>query len=168
LDGELHFGEKAYDAAEQITGLSRGSLYNIVWVVKRFQDTSLRSESGLKWSHFKELARIADDNVRDEVLGQFNQGFSPSVHDVRQRVNSVLKKLTEKSSSSKTKPPKTLVHLQVSLKPELGDLVKAYAKANRTQTDVLLRRIVTEYFERHKKDIEVSIRGKKLRGSKGR
>src|SRR5271165_5218291 len=33
VQGEKDFDTKAYDAAETITGWSRGTLYNIVWVV---------------------------------------------------------------------------------------------------------------------------------------
>lgn len=163
--GEKDFGKKAYDEAEQITGLERESLYNIVWVVKKFP-ISLRSETGLKWSHFKELARISDENVREEVLGQLNDGFPHPVVAVRERVDAVLRKLANNKGPQRETKPKTWVYLQVSMKPDLRDVVKSYARAKRTHPDVLLRKIVTEYFEVHRRDIEATIKRKNLRGAK--
>src|SRR2546428_678779 len=54
VQGEGEFGKKAYEEAQRISGWERESLYNVVWVVKKFPTISLRSETGLKWSHFKE------------------------------------------------------------------------------------------------------------------
>jgi hypothetical protein len=166
FDGEKRFGEKAYEAAEELTGWTRGTLYNVVWVVGRFQDPSLRSETRLKWSHFKELARISDQNVREEVVGQLNDGFPHPVLDVRERVDAVLRKLADNKGPRRETQSKTWVYLQVSMKPDLRNVVKSYARAKRTHPDVLLRKIVTEYFEEHRREIEATIKRKNPRGAK--
>jgi len=153
IEGEEEFGKKAYEEAEQITGWERGTLYNVVWVVRRFRTLSLRSETGLKWSHFKELARIEDEQAREVLLRQFNDGFQHSVLDVRSSVDSFLRKLSEKKDSEKVKPKKSFVYLQVSLKPNDRDLVKLLAKAERKKPELFLRDIVLEYFDRNKKDV---------------
>jgi len=155
VEGEKQFGEKAYEEAEQITGWERGSLYNVVWVVKRFREPSLRSETSLKWSHFKELARIQDENGREELLRQFNDGFAHSVINVRSRVDEVVKKLRERKGPEKEKTQKSFVYLQVSLKPDDRDQVKRLAKAANLDSDVFLRNIVEEYLERRKKKARI-------------
>src|SRR5215471_15486489 len=153
VDGEKKFGEKAYKTAEEITGWKRGTLYNIVWVVKSFPTPSLRSETDLKWSHFKELAELPEGS-REEALQHFNDGFPHSVRDIRIYVDSVLRKVTERKEPERPGSPKNFVYLQVSLKPNVRDLVKKYAKAKGKHPDVLLREIVTEYFKKNKPDIE--------------
>ncbi len=75
LEGDRAYGEKAYDVAEKLTGWKRETLYNVVWVVRRFSSSSLRSEAILSWSHFKELARIKDDQDRERVLEKVSDGF---------------------------------------------------------------------------------------------
>jgi hypothetical protein len=164
IQGEK-FGKKAYGEAERITGWQRGTLQNVVWVTKKFP-ISLRSETKLKWSHFKELAKIEDDGVREELLQQFNDGFEHTVLDVRSRVDAVLIKLKKKKGSANEKPPKTFVYLQVSLKPDLRDLVKSYARAEGKHPDVLLREIVTAYFKKNKPVIEAAIQRKNPHSSK--
>jgi hypothetical protein len=164
VDGEDQFGEMAYSEAEQLTGWERGSLYNIVWVVRRFP-ISLRSETGLKWSHFKELARIEDAQVREQLLSRLNDGFSHSVVKVRERVGEALRKLSEKKPSVDLKDGDTkdevYVYLQVSLKPATRDLVKGYARAERMNPDVLLRTMVEYYIKHHRKKMVAAINRKK-------
>src|SRR5712671_1261351 len=62
LRGMEHFEkEKVYEEAERIFKFDREYLQTVVWVVKRFPaDSSLRKETNLKWSHFKELAYIRE------------------------------------------------------------------------------------------------------------
>lgn len=164
VDGENQFGEKAYGEAEKITGWERGSLYNIVWVVRRFPTPSLRSEASLKWSHFKELARIADENVRVELLRGFDDGFDHSVLDVRSHVDAVLKGLREKKGSSKAKAEKTVVYLQISLEPDQRDLIKRLAKAKGETPDVFLRDIVLKYLQGEQRKLSAKTqRNKNLR-----
>jgi hypothetical protein len=161
MEGESCFGKKAYEEAGQITGWKRGTLYNLVWVVAKFPTPSLRSETNLKWSHFKELAPIEDEKVREEVLRQFNDGFPHSVLDVRSRVAAVLTKLHK--GPTKAKVPKTFLYL-LSLDPSLRDRVKSLAGAERTTLDVLLRNIVVQYFDDHKKEVAAKIERSKTSG----
>jgi len=155
---DKEFGTKAYEEAEQITGWQRETLYTVVWVVRKFPP-SLRSETALKWSHFKELARIKDENVREKALHRFtDDGFEHSVLDVRSYVDRVLEKLKAgKPKGGKQGNQKTYVQLTVSLKADYRDLVKAYAKAKRTTPELLLREIVMEYLEDNKKEVAAKI-----------
>jgi hypothetical protein len=142
--GEDQFGDKAYGEAEQITGWERGSLYNIVWVTRQFP-ISLRSETGLKWSHFKELARIKDDKVRVDLVQKLNDGFPRSVIKIRAQVDSALKMLREHDRTPKPKRDKTVVHLRISVKREDRDLIKRLARAEGKTPEVFLRGIVLEH-----------------------
>jgi hypothetical protein len=156
-DKEL--SSKAYEVAEQITGWQRETLYNVVWVVRRFpMSSSLRSETTLKWSHFKELARVADERVREELLQQFSNGFEHSVIDVRARVDATIKKLSGPRDSGKAKKPNGFVSLTVSLAPDSRDQIKALARARAKTPDALLRGIVEEYLANDQKKIESEIR----------
>jgi hypothetical protein len=151
VKGEKNFGEtKAYATAEQITGWVRGTLYNVVSVVRRFPTPSLRSETKLRWSHFKELARIKDDKKRVEVLEEFADGFEHSVWDVRERVDKVL----EKPAGSGKAARNGAGFLRTSLKENQRKIFKALANKKGKTTDELLRSIVLKYIEEHKKDIE--------------
>ena len=166
VDGEDEFGEMAYSEAAQITGWERGSLYNIVWVVRKFP-ISLRSETGLKWSHFKELARIEDEKVRQELLRGFNNGFEQTVLNVRSRVDAVLKNLRKKRGSKKAKAQKILVYLQVSMEPDQRHRIKRLAKAKGETPDVFLRNIVLNYLGQGQKELPAKIqRSKNPRRSK--
>jgi hypothetical protein len=151
LDGETKFGEKAYAEAEQITGWVRGHLYNVVWVTRRFPTPSLRSETGLKWSHFKELARIEDENVRIELLQSFNDGFPHSVLKVRSQVDAVLEKMSKPNSPKDPKTTKSFVYMRVSLKPNVRNLIQRLAKEERKTPEVFLRNVVQQYLEREEK-----------------
>jgi hypothetical protein len=151
VDGETNFGEKAYEEAQQMTGWTRGSLYNIVWVTRRFSDTSLRSETstGLKWSHFKELARIPDETTRVELLNKLNDGAAYSVVHVRAQADSAVKKLRENQHEEKKGEPK-YVSLQILLTPEQRDQIKSFAKQHKQTPDVFVRNIVRTYLRTHK------------------
>jgi hypothetical protein len=150
VDGEDQFGEKAYDEAEEITGFTRGSLYNIVWVTRRFADTSLRSETGLKWSHFKELARIDDESARLDLFSKLNDGASYSVLHVRAQVDSAVKQLREENQSEEEKDEPKYVSLQILLAREDRDLIKGFAKQHKQTPDVFVRNIVHTYLRTHK------------------
>jgi hypothetical protein len=152
LDGETNFGEKAYDEAEQMTGWTRGSLYNIVWVTRKFSDTSLRSETstGLKWSHFKELARITDENTRFDLLSKLNDGAPYSVLHIRAQVDRAVKKLREENRSEEEEKPEPYVSLQILLARADRDLIKGFAKQHKQTPDVFVRNIVHAYLRTHK------------------
>lgn len=151
LDGESEFGEKAYAEAEQITGWVRGHLYNVVWVTRRFPTSSLRSETGLKWSHFKELARIKDEGARASLLESLNDGFAHSVLKVRSQVDAALKKGDEPKGPKNAKASKSFVYMRVSLKPNVRDLIARLAKEERKTPEVFLRAVVHQYLQREQK-----------------
>jgi hypothetical protein len=153
----LKFGKKAYDVAEQITGWKRGNLYNVVSVVRRFQDPSLRSETKLKWSHFKELARIKDEKKRLEVLDKLNDGFPKTVLQVRDAVEKVLEKKQAKQGQS---APKAF-YLHTSLEKEDRHLFRVLAKRRKKTSDELLRSIVLKFIAEHKHEIQVKSRARK-------
>jgi|SRR5580704_13348170 hypothetical protein len=160
VKGEDNFGKKAYEAAEQITDWARGTLYNVVSVVRRFPDPSLRSETALTWSHFKELARIKDEKKRLELLDKLDDGFPKTVQQVRDCVDKALEKKAPKQGQPATKA----FYLRTSLKKEEKHLFRALAKKARKTTDQLLRKIVLGYIEEHKREVE--IKGPKSRASK--
>jgi hypothetical protein len=155
--------KQAYDAAEQITRWSRGQLYNIVMVVNRFPTASLRSENNLKWSHFKELARIPADKVRGEVLEEFCDGFEHSVEAIRTRVDTAVRKLKNeeehdednRSDNGSSKGRETVVHLRVSLKRKYWDSVRYLADADHKAPDEYLEKIVKKHLR--EKDIAAKV-----------
>ena len=159
LKGEdtLKFGKKAYEAAQQITGWERGTLYNVVSVVRRFQDPSLRSETVLRWSHFKELARIEDAAKRLEVLDKMDDGFPKTVLQVRDAVDKVIEKKPAKQRHS---APKAF-YLHTSLKKEERYLFKALAKKRKKTPDQLLRSIVLEFIKKHEEEVATIVRIKR-------
>ncbi len=167
LDGVNEFSkQKAYEAAHNITGFDREYLHTIVWVVKRF-DSSLRKETKLKWSHFKELAYIEDDDLRGKVLKHFSDGGDWSVRAVREHVREELDKLKGLNSGKKPKAAsKHWVSMQVSLKENYRDRIKDLARAEDKAPDELLGRIVMKYFEEHKKDIATRIEKAKKKKEK--
>jgi hypothetical protein len=149
VEGADQFKEKAYDEAVKITGFTRGSLYTIVWVTRRFSDISLRSETELKWSHFKELARITDENTRTEVLTRFSDGFSHSVVKVREHVDSVLKKTKENPKDTDENKP--FVYLRVALEPAQHALIKSLAEQKGETPHEFLSSIVHQYLKTKKR-----------------
>ncbi len=158
VENEKFGKEKAYDEAERITGFGREYLQTVVWVVNRFRDSSLRKDTRLKWSHFKELAYIDDKQLREKVLEDFNDGLDYSVRDVRERVARELAKGKQDNGDPKREnTPKQWVSVPVSLKPDHCAIFKRLAEVRRTTPDKLLGRIVTEYFEENKKEITAEI-----------
>jgi len=151
IKGQSEFGEKAYETAERITGWERSSLYNIVWVVGRFPTSSLRSETGLKWSHFKELARIPNEGSREEALRRFNDGFEHSVLEVRSFVDAVLGKQHE-GTGSEGKKQKSFMLFRVPLKLNYREMVESLEKEERKRLDALLSKVVVEYLEKNDKE----------------
>jgi hypothetical protein len=158
VQGEKEFHEKTYEAAEAITGWSRGTLYNVVWAVGKFPTSSLRSETKLKWSHFKELARIKDKKLREETLQDFSDGHTYSVIEVREQVDKILRK----NENGATPPQqKSFVSMQVSLNLAFRKQVKDLAKMAAKRPDVLLRELVERYFDEYKAEITRKINRKK-------
>jgi hypothetical protein len=158
---------QAYKAAKEITDFDEEYLQTVVWVVRRFPDTSLRKETTLKWSHFKELAYIEDEKLRDTVLRHFNDGGDYSVREVREHVREELGKLQGQNSGKKQQAPsKYWVSMQLSLKKTYRDRIKDLARAENKPPDELLGRIVMEYFEEHRKDIAVRIEKAKKKKAK--
>jgi hypothetical protein len=158
LQGEKDFDEKAYDAAETITGWSRGTLYNIVWVVGKFPTLSLRSETKLQWSHFKELARIKDKKLREEALQEFSDGHRHSVIEVREEVEKILRKNGHGPTPSQQK---SFVSMQVSFNVGFRKQVKDLAKMATKRPDVLLRELVERYFDEYKAEIIKKLKRRK-------
>jgi hypothetical protein len=166
--GMEHFErEKVYEQAEQIFKFDEEYLQTVVWVVKRFPDSSLRKETNLKWSHFKELAYIKDAKLRESVLKHFNDGGDWSVRAVREHVREELDKLKGQNSGKRPKAAsKHWVSMQVSLKENYRDRIKHLARAEDKAPDELLGQIVMEYFEEHKKDIATRIEKAKKKKAK--
>jgi hypothetical protein len=168
VEGEDDFGKKAYEAAEEVTGWKRGTLYNVVFVVRRFPaNSSLRSETRLKWSHFKELARIPQkyEHLREQILGEFGDGFECTVESVRQRVDAELEKL--KDSEDREKPKKEhkrnkFVMVEVPVTRKFGADIRSLAKANEMATTELLQDFFEKYFPKYKKQIEAAMRHAKV------
>ena len=152
VKGETQFGKmRAYDEAEQLTSWPRSYLYTVVWVVKRLP-VSLRKEATLKWSHFKELARIEDEKVREEALAQVNDGFAHSVLQLRQIVD---RKLNRNSAPHGNNG---VAYLRVPFAPVVRKLVKKLAAARGQTTDELLGKIVTDYLKENKPKIAADVK----------
>ena len=157
LQGEDGLGEfKMYEEAERITGFERNYLYTVVWVVKRFPP-SLRKENALRWSHFKELARIPDEQIREQVLVRVGDGFDHSVRDVRLLVDQELKKLEQQKRSGKQPRPQKEVYLRVPLSLDEHKQVKQLAKAEGKRPETLLQGIVRSYLVAHKDEISAKV-----------
>lgn len=153
LDGERFGKQKAYAEAAEITGWTIDHLYTVVWVVKRFRDISLRKETKLKWSHFKELARVKNQNTRQELLEQLSDGLDHSVLEVRNLVDRTLR-----NTSSPTKvQPNDRAYLRVSFKPRNCVRLKLLAKARHTTPDELLGKIVADYLKTNESRISAEI-----------
>jgi len=150
----VEFDKKAaYAAAKKITGWSQGTLYNIVWVTRKFPN-SLRSETKLTWSHFKELARIDDEQIREKVFGRVNNGFEHTVQYVRESVDRALGKQGKRPGRTQA-VGKGWVYVRVSLKPKYQELVEMAAEAEDKEPDVWLREIVVmPYLNKHREEIE--------------
>jgi hypothetical protein len=156
LKGEKDFGEKkAYDEAEQLTGETRNYLYNVVWVVNRFPNSSLRKETILKWSHFKELARIKDKKTREEVLSQVDDGLEHTVLEVRQIVDRTLNRI---SGSHGKERVKGVAYVRVPFTPNDRKLLKKLASSGGKTLDELLAKIVTDYLKANKSQIEKKLK----------
>jgi hypothetical protein len=164
VQGEKKFEKKAYAEAERITGWDRNYLYNVVWVVKRFAaGSSLRKETTLKWSHFKELAWIADEQRREQVLRRVSDPISypnaPTVRDLREIVD----RERNKESANESVPKgngrlKDLAYLRVPLTPGHCMLLKDLADAKRMDRDALLAKIVVGYLKENKSQILAVVR----------
>jgi hypothetical protein len=147
VGGENQFGKNAaYSEAQEISGWTRESLYNITWVVKKFPP-SLRSEISLGWSHFKELARIGDEKVRETVLQQFSDGLSHSVLDVRARVDMVNSSYRQIGKTSKEKPKDETVSFRIAVDPKLADQIRNRARIAEISPEDWLTRIVTKHLK---------------------
>lgn len=152
------FGEKAYAEAERLTGFDRNYLYNVVWVVKRFPlGSSLRKETDLKWSHFKELAWIEDEKLRGQVLNQITDGRLylnvPTVRELRAIVEKALNTNSASTGQSASKKPGPLKYLSVPLTDDQCVLIKRLANAKQKSRDELLGEIVTDYLRKNKPTI---------------
>lgn len=153
VEGLDAFDEKAYKTAKEITGWELGSLRNIVWVVRRFLDASLRSDTVLKWSHFKELAPIKSDQKRLELLHKLDDGYDRTVEQVRVFVDKVLDR---ERKPAKHGAPKGFYLHTAPLKQEERKMFKAIAKKQKKSPDVLLRSIVLDFIAKHKDETKVA------------
>lgn len=173
--GDKDFGEKAYAAAEQITGWSRNTLYNALWAFRKIGQISLRSEVALRWSHFKELARLPHEADREQVLQQFSDGLSYSVRDLREAVDRKQKERERLNSTAErrtdgSKDEDALTYLSVPLYPRERQTLKRLAKEKGTRVDALLRDIVVAHLNGKAAtgNAKVSKQHRKLRsGSQG-
>jgi len=153
------FEKKAYAEAERITGWDRPYLYTVVWVVKRFPDSSLRKETTLKWSHFKELARIEDEQMREQVLRRVTDKVAyedaPTVLELREIVDREMK---NESAPKGRERSKDLAYLRVPLTPSHCKLIKELADARRMERDALLSKIVADYVKENKPQILAEVK----------
>ena len=149
--GEKHLKGAAYaEAAKQCErfgiSLERNTLYNMVWVARRIP-LSLRRETKLKWSHFKELARIQDDQLREQMLyaakiGSGGYKSDPlTVRRLRELVDRELKK-----SKVKT-PPKDSKKLSFYCAREDYKKLRRIAKAHGKTVTELLTGYLAEYIK---------------------
>jgi hypothetical protein len=137
---------RAYDAAERITGWSRATLHNIVSVVGRFPTDSLRSETTLKWSHFKELARIPDETKRFKLLDEFSDGLPHSVEDVRTRVNTIVRQEENQDKGKKDKNKPLVIRL--FLKQDDWNHLRNLADAEGKEPEDYLTGIVKDHLKK--------------------
>jgi hypothetical protein len=135
-------------------------------VVRKFETTSLRSETKLGWSHLKELARIGDDKRREQLLEKVSDGFRYSVREIRQKVDTELRRRTETEPGHPGRQ-RDLVYVSVPLRQAHRKLVKAFARAEEKRPDEVLRRIIEDHLIEKKEEIEDKIQRARLR-SKGR
>ena len=120
--------------------------------MRRFPDSSLRKESTLKWSHFKEMAYLKNEKTRESVFEKFNDGLPHSVREVRECVLQELAKPKEGGSGKKRNLK--YVSMRVEFTSAHRTQIKQLAKAKRTTPEVLLRKIIEEYFRKNKKEYQ--------------
>ena len=156
-------GKQVYDEAMRVTGFDREYLQTVVWVVRRFP-SSLRKESTLKWSHFKEMAYLKDEKTRQRVLDKYSDGLPHSVREVRECVLQELARPKEGGSGKKRNLK--YVSMRVEFTSAHRTQIKQLAKAKRTTPEVLLRKIIEEYFRDNKKDISEALENAKVRSKK--
>src|SRR5260370_36490857 len=65
VSGEKHLSA-AYDEAEEITGLARGSLYNIASLARQFPIS--RRHENLSFYHYAKVAALEDESQQDRLL----------------------------------------------------------------------------------------------------
>jgi hypothetical protein len=144
--GEKHLKDTAYSEAHEQTGLALPTLYNMVWVARRIP-ISLRRESKLKWSHFKELARIKDDARREELLTRTEMGAGGpyrtplTVRRLRELVDRELKKSKLKAL------PKDSKKLSFYCAREDYKKLRQIAKAHGKTVTELLTGYLAEYIK---------------------
>ena len=164
VDNDKFEKQQVYDKAMRITGFDREYLQTVVWVVRRFPNSSLRKESTLKWSHFKEMAYLKNDKTRETVFEKFSDGLPHSVREVRE---CVLQRLAEpKEGGSGKKRKLKYVYMRVEFTSAHRTQIEQLAKAKRTTPEVLLRKIIEEYFQENKKDISEALENAKVRSKK--
>jgi hypothetical protein len=158
---EFEFDEKAsYKTAKEITGWEYGTLRNVVWIVRRFPNLSLRSDTVLKWSHFKELAPIKSEQERLKLLNRLDDGFDRTVEQVREFVDKVLDR--ERKPAAKQHAAAKGFYLQTSsLNHEQKNIFKALAKKRGKNPKDLLRTIVLEFIAEHKGEIQIKSAARK-------
>lgn len=156
--------KQVYDEAMRITGFDLGYLQTVVWVVRRFPDSSLRKESTLKWSHFKEMAYLKDDKTRESVLDKFSDGLPHSVREVRECVLHELAK--PKGGPSRKQRDVKYVYMRVEFTRVHRMQIKQLARARRTTPDVLVREIIDYYWRNNKTKISGALKKAKERAKK--
>lgn len=161
---EKQKGKQVYDEAERITGFDREYLQTVVWVVRRFPDSSLRKESTLKWSHFKEMAYLKNDKTRESVFEKFNNGLPHSVREVRECVLQRLAKPKE-GGSGKQRNLK-YVYMRLQFTPVHRTQIKQLASAERKTPDRLVREIIDDYWRRNKPKISAALEKAKVSAKK--
>jgi hypothetical protein len=170
--GEEHLKEAAYSEAEKQFKLERNTLYNMVWVARRFP-ISLRRETKLKWSHFKELARIQDEQLREAMMYRAKMGSGGpnadplTVRRLRELVDRELKKSKPKEPRPKAGEKKIVLLLDKETYRALKLISKvrrdAERKADPTQLDADLvvrfnpNRLAAEWFNKYCKEHEKQI-----------
>jgi hypothetical protein len=159
LSGEQFGKPKAYAEAQRITRWDLNYLYTVVWVVNRFPNgSSLRKETTLKWSHFKELAWIKDEQKREQVLRRVSDPIAypdaPTVRELREIVARERgKESAEESGPKGARGSRDVAFMRVPLTPGHCTLLKDLADARHMDRDALLNKIVTDYLKKNKPQI---------------
>jgi hypothetical protein len=156
--------QQVYDEAMRITGFDREYLQTVVWVVRRFPVSSLRKESTLKWSHFKEMAYLKDEKTRQRVLDKYSDGLPHSVRVVRECVLQELARPKQGGSGKKRNFKHVYMHVEFTLARRAQ--IKQLATARRITPDALVRKIIEEYFQQNKTEISEALEKLKVRSKK--
>jgi hypothetical protein len=134
ISGEQYLSA-AYDEAVSITGLARGTLYNVASVARKFPIS--RRRENLHFSHYAEVASVENEELQDKLL-EHGSKKELSVREMGRLVENEWSKPLARQEQGKKREEeqeernkKKMRRIAVWLEPGPYELIKRVAKAKR-------------------------------------